>query len=185
MHPFQGRSFTLSAWGYILFLFVGLRPFVDFCWTQSFVSFAKARTALRKAAFTKPCLDLASKLINEDPFSDTLFSKTVMKNVGDTLSSQSLSFSDILNLTPAAKSAHLKRRSVFVQALTAPPPKPAYQGCKGPSYMFKGNQKRGFRPNFVHNRGGSNNNNNPNRGGGKFRGPKFHRRPRGSRGGKQ
>ena len=158
-------------------LFAGLRPFFDFVWSQAFLRFAKARSDLRKAAFTKPYLEIASKLILDEPFSLSLFSESAMKEVGSLLKSQNMAFGDILNLTSSAKAAHMKQRMTFINTLTAPP-KPSYQGRKGPSYLFKGNQRRGSRSSFSPNRSS---NNSPKRGGGrKFRGPKFHRRPRGA-----
>ena len=87
-------------------LFTGLRPFIDFTWSQAFIRFAHARAALRKAAFAKPYLEIANKLVLEDPFSQKLFSSKAMSTVSDLLKGQSLVFSDVLNLTAAAKSAH-------------------------------------------------------------------------------
>ena len=167
-------------------LFAGLRCFLDFCWSQAFLRFAKARSSLRRAAFVNPQLEVVSKLIISDPFSETLFSSKAKSEIESLLKGQNMSMGDVLNLTPAAKAAHVKQRLTFINALTVPS-NPGYQGRKGPSYMFKGTQRRGSRSSYTPNRGGNNSSfYNNNKRGKKFRGQaRFHRRPRGHRGGKQ
>ena len=157
-------------------LFVGIRPFLDFSWTHSFIRFAKSRSALRRAAFAQPFHGLATKLITSNPFSESLFCPVALQEVKTSLNAQNLALEDILNLTPKAAAIHLKQRHIFLQALSHKT-KPPYMGRKGPSYMFKGSQKRGSKhqsqsntssPNYRgHTRGN--------------RGPRFHRR-RGRRG---
>ena len=129
---------TLDAGSFSFF--VGLQGFIDYAWHNAFVRFAEVRSELRKSAFKSPYGHQVSRLIYEDPFSTSLFSEKVVKEISNTLSLQSREWGDLVKLTPQAEAEHVKAKNKFINALTRPANQ---QGVKrSSSFRGKGNPKR-------------------------------------------
>ena len=153
--------------------FVGLQPFIDYAWNKSFERFAEARAELRKSAFKAPYGHQASRLIYEDPFSVSLFSPTVLKQISDTLSLQNREWADLVKLTPQAEAVHEKAKNQFINALIRQP-RPQYNLRRGNSPRGRGTSRKPKRGQAGHFRSRTT-------GGRKFRG-QFRGNTRGQRG---
>ena len=102
---------ALEAAGFSLM--TGILPFLSFAWHQAYVRFCKTRTALPRSVFVQPIHHLATRLIISDPFSRTLFSKAVVKDVAKDFTQEQVTWSKLLKLATKVKKSGEKKSRPF------------------------------------------------------------------------